>query len=266
MQPRGDSPIYTCHRVPAGQPLDWARATRTPRFADMVTGAPGWWDTRAAMLWDDENLYVAFDVEEPFLEAHQTERDSLVFLENDVELFVDGGDCYYEFEINARGTIYEVFFIWQDAWNGNPRFDHPEFDITRRKALSFGGDYDRAGATFWRGTHPRGLRWAFLDWDFPGLRSAVSLDGTLNDHSDIDRGWRAEIVLPWAGMKHLAGSRPLPPHDGDLWRFFLGRFQKLTAGGREIQPHPAWCATPHGVYDTHLPERWTQVRFSTLQP
>ncbi len=121
-----------------------------------------------------------------------------------------------------------------------------------------------SGPSFWKGTHPRGPRWAFLDWDFPGLRSAVAVDGTINDKSTIDRGWTVELAFPWAGMAHLAGTRSLPPRDGDLWRFFLGRFQKLTANGLEITPHPAWCATPHGVYDTHQPEHWTGVRFSTL--
>jgi hypothetical protein len=231
----------------------------------MVTGDPGWWDTRAAMLWDDRNLYVSFEIEEPFVEACQTERDSLVFLENDVEVFIDGGDCYYEFEINALGTVYEVFFIWQDAYREQARFHTPEFDLTRPKVLSFAGDEDRSGSNFWKGTHPRGVRWAFLDWDFPGLRSAVAVNGTINDKSTIDRGWTVELAFPWAGMAQLAGNRPVPPHDGDLWRFFLGRFQKLTANGREITPHPAWCATPHGVYDTHQPERWTSVRFSTLE-
>jgi hypothetical protein len=43
---------------------------------------------------------------------------------------------------------------------------------------------------------------------------------------------------------------------------FFGRFEKLTAGGVEVQPHPAWCWNRHGVYDTHLPERWTYVHFS----
>jgi len=50
----------------------------------------------------------------------------LIFRENDVEVFIDGGDCYYEFEINALGTIYEVFFIWQDAYKRGGRFDVPE--------------------------------------------------------------------------------------------------------------------------------------------
>ena len=66
--------------------------------------------------------------------AAQTERDSLIFHENDVEVFIDGGDCYYEFEINALGTIYEVFFIWRDAYRRGSRFDVPEFDLLVGKA------------------------------------------------------------------------------------------------------------------------------------
>jgi hypothetical protein len=47
---------------------------------------------------------------------------------------------------------------------------------------------------------------------------------------------------------------------------FFGRFEKLMAGGREIEPHPAWCWTPHGVFDTHLPEKWTRVIFTDRLP
>jgi hypothetical protein len=54
----------------------------------MVTGDPAFFDTRAAALWDNDNLYIAFWVEEPFVEAHLTERDSLIFMENDVEVFM----------------------------------------------------------------------------------------------------------------------------------------------------------------------------------
>lgn len=260
---------YLCYRTAAAPQINgkldkavWQKAPRSPRFVDMVTGEPGFFDTRAAALWDDECLYVAFWVDEPFVEARQTERDSLVFLENDVEVFIDGGDCYYEFEINALGTIYEVFFIWQDAYKRGSRFDFPDFDLVGGKALSFAGDYDRSGATFWKGTHPRGARWAFREWDLAGLQSAVQVTGVLNDRSVVDQGWTVEVAFPWASMKHLAGGRPLPPREGDEWRIFFGRFEKLLSGGREIQPHPAWCWSPHGVFDTHLPDRWTRVVFS----
>jgi hypothetical protein len=260
---------YLCKRVRRAPTVDgrlddavWQAATRSPRFVDMVTGEPAWYGTQAAAVWDDENLYVAFWVEEPFVRARLTERDSLIFQENDVELFIDGGDCYYEFEINALGTVYEVFFVWKDSFGKGSRFDSPEFDVHTRKAYTFGGDYDRQARSFWKGTHPRGTRWAFLDWDFPGLRSAVHVDGRINDDSVIDRGWTVELALPWSGMGPLANGRAIPPREGDEWRMFFGRFQLLRAGGREIEPHPAWCWTPHGIYDTHRPECFTPIRFT----
>jgi Carbohydrate-binding family 9 len=272
--PGGGSDIahYGCRRARHPIRVDgdltkppWRNAVRSPRFVDMATGEPGYFDTRAAALWDDDALYIAFWIEEPFVEASLTERDSLVFLDNDIEVFIDGGDAYYEFEINALGTVYEVFFIWQDAYRRGGRFDVPEFDLIDRKTLSFGGNHDRTAATFWWGTHPRKCRWAFLDWDFPGMQSAVRVDGTVNDRSQVDRGWTVELAFPWAGMKWLADGRALPPEDGDTWRMFFGRFEKLTAGGQEIEPHPAWAWNKHGVYDTHLPERWTYLHFSKAE-
>src|SRR5262245_35906195 len=202
---------YTCYRTHTSSVVDgdltkspWGKASRSPRFVDMVTGDPAIFDTRAAVLWDDDNLYIGFWVEEPFVEARLTERDSLIFMENDVEVFIDGGDCYYEFEINALNTVYEVFFIWQDAYPRGSKFDVPEFDLISHKALSFGGNYDRTGWNFWRCTHPRGVRWAFTDWDFLGMQSAVHVDGVLNNRSVVDKGWTVELAFPWRGMTWLA--------------------------------------------------------------
>jgi hypothetical protein len=184
-------------------------------------------------------------------------------MENDIEVFIDGGDCYYEFEINALNTVYEVFFIWRDAYQRGSRFDVPEFDLLSRKALSFGGNYDRSGWNFWRGTHPRGVRWAFLDWDFPGMQSAVQVDGAINDRSRISKGWTVELALPWSGMNWLANGRSLPPKEGDVWNIFFGRFEKLETAGTLPQPQPAWCWTKHGTLDSHIPEKFTRVKFST---
>jgi hypothetical protein len=261
---------YTCCRTRQPLTIDghltepaWARAPKSPRFVDMVTGGAALLDTRAAALWDDENFYVAVWIEEPFPEAHLTERDSIIFTENDVEVFIDGGDCYYEFEINARNTVYEVFFIWQEAYRRGGKFDVPEFDLLGRKALSFGGNFDRSGEHFWWGSHPRKARWAFVDWDFPGLRSAVHVDGVLNDRSVVSKGWTVELAFPWAGMQWLANGRALPPQAGDVWSVFFGRFERLEISGQLPQPQPAWSWNRLGTFDTHTPERFTRVHFST---
>ncbi|MFM9910545.1 MAG: carbohydrate-binding family 9-like protein [Chitinophagaceae bacterium] len=239
----------------------WQNAQWSHRFVDMVTADLGMYNTQTAILWNDTHLYIAFIAEEPFVEATQTERDSIVFLENDLEVFIDGGDCYYELEVNSANTVYEVFFIWKDAFTKGSKFDIPQFDVHHINAYTFGGDYDRTGATFWKGNHPRGIRWAFTNYDLPGLQTSVQIEGTLNDNSDIDKGWSLEIAIPWSSLGLLANGRSVPPANGDTWTMFLGRFQKLMTGGKEVQPHPATALNSHGIYDTHLPDKWSKIEF-----
>ena len=56
---------YTCYRTNTpiridGRPDEpaWALAPKSSAFVDIVSGEPAWYDTRVAMLWDDENLYL----------------------------------------------------------------------------------------------------------------------------------------------------------------------------------------------------------------
>jgi hypothetical protein len=113
---------YTCFRTPLPLTIHgdlekpvWKYAQKSSRFVHMITGAPGFLNTQAAALWDDEALHIAIWIEEPFVEARLTQQDSTIFQENDVEVFIDGGDCYYEFEVNALNTVYEVFFSMQNT-------------------------------------------------------------------------------------------------------------------------------------------------------
>jgi hypothetical protein len=262
--PAGDLAHYHCHRVDRKIVIDgdldkpcWARALKSGRFVDLVSGKPGIFDTRMAALWDDERFYAAFWIQEPDVRAALHERDSFVWNENDVELFIGGEDCYYEFQINALGTVYEVFYVWQDALRKGSRFDVPEFDLLTCRADVLGGFQDISRY----GRHPRGARWAFMEWDFPGLEAAVWVQGTLNDSSDVDSGWTVELAFPWRGMGVLAGKRPTPPKSGDVWRMDFSRFERLEYCGVKADPHPGWALNRHGVYDSHIPECFSFVHF-----
>ena len=254
---------YTAYRTSTPPRIDgrldhacWQRAPRSPRFSDLISGQPAIHDTRAAVLWDDDNLYVGYWIEEPFIEATLTERDSLIYEGNDVELFVAGQDAYYEFEINALGTIYEVFFVWEEACQRAGYDRLPEFKRDAPGVRPF------EGVGFPQ--HPRGARIGYWNWDFPGLRSAVHIDGTLNDNSDRDRGWRVELALPWRGFAALAApdGRALPPHNGDTWRMDFSRFNTYKAAP-PARDSGGWVWSPHGVWDSHIPELFTHVTFST---
>ena len=254
-------PRYVCRRT-SGIRADgdlgkaqWTAAEWSPRFTDMVTGAPAFYETRSACLWDDEHLYIGFKVAENDIRAMLTERDDLVYTENDVEVFIAGKDCYYELEVNALGTIYEALFIWQDAFKAGGAFEGSrEFALTGDGVDILGGFQDHFD-------HPRGPRWVFRRWDLPGLDVAVAIDGTLNDPTDIDRGWTVEMALPWRGMGCLSDGRPLPPRAGDVWKMNFFRFEALNFNGREIEPSLGWAWARHGVYDSHVPECFVDVVF-----
>lgn len=231
----------------------WINAPKAP-LVDLVTGEPAFLKTQIASLWDNENFYVAFWIEEPNVQAKFTERDSQIYLENDVELFIDGNGCYYEFQINAIGTIYEVFYIWQDAYKKGSRFAIPEFDLLTRNIDVLGGFQDIMRYQ----KHPQGKRWAIMDWDFPGLQSGVQIQGTLNDSSDQDSGWTVELAFPWDGMKSLFG-KSLKPCNNDILRVNFSRFQALQYNSIKSDHHPGWSLNPHKVYDSHIPKCFSCV-------
>ena len=247
---------YTCYRASGPILVDgkldepsWRLAAKSAPFVDIVTGEPAWFDTRVALLWDDEHLYFGFWIEENDVWGTLTERDSKIYEENDVEVFIDGGrGCYYEFEINCLNTVYEVFWIWKDS----PLL--PGFDPAAERVLVLDGVGGHV--------HERGERWGFLDWDFPGLRTAVHVDGAVNSRTKTDRGWTVELAFPWKGMSLLADGRPLPPRDGDIWRIDCSRFEKTGRNGEELDPCVGWTWNRHGYYDSHIPEVFPYVTFS----
>jgi len=236
----------------------WRDARHSPRFVDMVSGEPALYDTRVACQWDDERFYVAYWVEEPQVRATLTERDSFIWKDNDVELFVAGDDCYYELEINALGTVYEAFFVWQDALVRGSRLERAGFDPLARNVDMLGGFQD---ASRW-GKHPRGRRYAFLDFDLAGLETAVRVDGSINDPATTDRGWTVEMALPWTSLAVLFDGRALPPREGEILRCDFSRFEALRVHGKPLAENPGMSLNPHGVYDSHIPESFSVVHFT----
>jgi hypothetical protein len=186
--------------------------------------------TRMKMLWDDAALYIAAELEEPHVWATLMDHDAIIYHDNDFEVFLDtDGDShlYGELELNALNTT---------------------FDLLLPKPYKDGGR-------------------AVIGWEVIGLKSAVHVNGTLNDPSDTDRGWTVEIRWPWAGLKELTGV-PVPPKDGDQWRINFSRVQWDTevVGGRyqkvKGRKEHNWVWSPQGVIDMHRPERWGYLQFS----
>lgn len=191
-------------------------------------------DTRVKMLWDDDYFYVGAELRDPHVWGKITTHDAVIFQDPDFEVFIDpNGDNheYYEFEINALGTFWDLFL---------PK---PYKDDGR----------------------------AINAWEIAGLKSAIFVDGTINDPRDIDRGWSVEIAFPWRVLAEQA-RRAAPPRDNDRWRVNFSRVQWPidTTSGRYAKLKDArednWVWSPQHVVDMHRPEQWGYVQFTSRAP
>ena len=214
----------------------WKSAPWTDEFNDIegdVRPRPRF-RTKAKMLWDDTYFYFGAELQEPHVWATLTQRDTVIFYDNDFEIFIDpNGDNheYYEFEMNALNTVWDLFL---------PK------------------PYKDKGS-------------AVDAWNIDGLKTAVHIRGTINNPADVDSGWSVEIAMPWSALKEFA-HRPVPPNEGDQWRVNFSRVEWLheivggtyrkVAGKREDN----WVWSPQWVVDMHRPELWGYVQFSSAVP
>jgi len=208
----------------------WDSAAWSPLFVDIRGGgaAKPRFATRMKMIWNHQFLFVGAQMQEPDLWGTIRTRDSVIYRDNDFEVFIDpDGDSrkYVELEINALGTVWDLLLM---------------------RTYKEGGP-------------------AITSWNIKGLQSAVHLDGTINNPADQDSGWTVEIAIPWATFDTL-GTMSVPPRPGDQWRMNFSRVEwKLeTVAGEYRKPHQKednWVWSPQGVVNMHLPDRWGTVVF-----
>jgi hypothetical protein len=233
----GQPKQYECHRAGGTVKIDgrldestWTKAAWTNAFIDIVgpEGVKPRFQTRVKMLWDDEYLYIGAEMEEPDVWATLTAHDSVIFRDNDFEVFLNPtGDAlkYFEFEINALNTGWDLFLP---------------------KSYSKGGKADNS-------------------WEMPGYKSAVAIDGTINDPRDRDKGWSVELALPWSSFMERSGKGR--PAEGDSWRVNFSRVEwqvRVVDGKYEKLPglkEDNWVWSPQGKVSMHIPEKWGVARF-----
>ena len=230
---------YVCYRATRAPRLDgslddaaWRAAPWSAEFVDIegaAKPAPRF-RTRVKMLWDDRYLYVGAALQEPDVWGTITQRDAVIFHDNDFEMFIDpDGDAkqYAELEINALNTVWDLFL-----------------DVPYRD----GGHADDA-------------------WNIDGLRSGVRAHGTLNRPTDVDSGWTVTLAIPWPSLAR-ASHTAAAPRPGQRWRINYSRVEwRTTVVDSAYRKLPGlkednWVWSPQGVVDMHQPERWGLVEFS----
>ncbi|GGF91729.1 carbohydrate-binding family 9-like protein [Paenibacillus aceti] len=236
---------YICRRAAGPLVLDgrldkpfWQGAEWTEDFVDIegdLRPRPAK-QTRVKMLWDDEYFYFGAELIEDQIWATLTERDSVIFYDNDFEIFIDpDGDThqYYEFEMNALNTVWDLLLV-KPYRDGGPPVN---------------------------------------GWDISGLKTAVHIDGELNCPDAENRKWSVEVAIPWKILKECA-PEVRSPLAGEFWRVNFSRVEWRTEvkDGKYSkvinpdtgQPYPEdnWVWSPMGIINMHYPELWGYVVFA----
>lgn len=239
---QGQKVYYCCRAVDTilidgvCSPAEWAGAQWTDGFVEIAPGAPvPLYDTRVKLLWDDDYLYIFAILDDPHIWARLSQRDTVVFYDNDFEVFIDpDGDThnYLELEVNARGTLWDLLL------------SRPYRDLGK----------------------------AITSYNLNGMKMAIGIRGTLNYPFDSDTAWTVEMALP---MRSLTALSPFPvkPYEGEAWRVNFSRVQWPTAvkdssyikvsHSADTPDHPEmnWVWSPFESIDMHQPEAWGYLVF-----
>lgn len=250
-------PIYYCRKARETLELDgnlekqfWRDIPFSDSFLDI--SGPAFptprFRTRVKLCWDNENLYIGALLEGDEIWANITERDSVIYYDNDFEVFIDpcsSGHHYMELEMNALNT---------------------QWDLMLTRPYRDGGRSVSA-------------------WNIPGLETAVRIEGDLNNPCADNRFWSAEIKIPFAGLLEAYDLEENPPElercypcrrvprPGEFWRMNFSRVQwrvskdgayrKLTDENGRWLPEDNWVWAPTGMIDIHCPEFWGFVFFTS---
>ncbi|MCL3782589.1 carbohydrate-binding family 9-like protein [Prolixibacteraceae bacterium JC049] len=234
---------YVCYQAESPLMIDgnlnepsWEKAEWTEYFQDIEGSRKPTprFKTRAKMLWDDKYLYVAAEMDEPHIWGKLTERDCVIFHDNDFEVFIDpDGDThgYYEFEMNALNTVWDLLLV-QPYRDQTQVLDH---------------------------------------FNFNGLKTAVNIHGSINNPNDTDKKWTVEMAFPLDAFEYNSGNKAKA---GAQWRINFSRVEWRTVVKdgkyeKEINPKTGksypednWVWSPQGEIAMHMPEMWGFLQFS----
>lgn len=233
---------YTVYYVQESMKMDgkatehaWQKAPWTQDFVDIANQIKPKYRTHLKMLWNDTHLYFYAELEDPHIWATLKQKDTVIFYNNDFEIFIkpdDDTQNYYEFEVNAHNTLWDLFLP---------------------KPYRDGGK-------------------ALTNWDCRGIQTAVQIEGTLNQPKDKDTYWSVEMALPWRAIYETFDGNSKAPKNKIWrmnfsrvhWDFDLTnhRYSRKKIKNQYL-PEQNWVWSPQEVVAMHEPEKWGFVKFST---
>ncbi|WP_430934894.1 carbohydrate-binding family 9-like protein [Saccharicrinis sp. 156] len=153
-------------------------------------------NTTLKMLWDDDHIYLFYECKDKYITARMKDRDGWTFVDDCAEIFLipsnDKIDMHFGFELNLYKTANDFVFINDVHKDGN-------FVV---KAYN------------------------------PEYKVEVTIDGTINDNSDIDNGWTMEMAIPIEAFYTVGPVTPV--EEGAIWTFMAIRQDRNEVEGQRV--------------------------------
>ena len=214
----------------------WKKSIFSEDFIDIEGVIKPKQKTNMKMMWDEKFLYIFAKLEENHIWGDITERDKIIYYNNDFEVFINPNNhvfSYGEIEINALGT---------------------EWDLFLNKPYRLKGKADSK-------------------WNIKELKSAVFINGTINNPNDIDNYWTVEMAIPIKEISQLKDPFDYHyPKSNDIWRINFsrvnwdyelnkGKYSRKKENGKYL-PEYNWVWSSQGLINMHVPENWGFLVFS----
>ena len=220
-------------------------------FLGIADASEPTFQTLAHLLWDDDYLYVGFDLHDPDVWSRSALRDNDCSKEYAERAFISQGVFTPEWRRLECNIMHMDKFVKVLIDPDNDGENYMEFQINPVNNI-FDALYSQGFQEKW-GDRERGENVA---WTCPGLLTAVHIEGTLNAPHDVDKGWCMEMALPWKALAPFTKGA-CPPKAGDVWGAHLGRIHKQ----KTEDPNIYWTWPVIGSLNCHLPSTYGHLVF-----
>jgi len=155
-----------------------------------IDGGKPSYPTTVRVTYDDKNLYIGFECQDPDAASTIMEKDGPIYTQEYISVYIDAGSdskTYAVIDVAPTGAVNDKFVL---SYN----------DGEINKILS--------------------------DWNCEGLRTSVSVYGGGARPGTQDRFWTVELALP---LDEFVTASHIPPYPEDTWRINFYRVD-LTDG------------------------------------
>lgn len=180
--------------------------------------------TKFRMLWDEENIYLFFECEDKFINARETKRDGMPFFDDCAEIFFTpapvSSNTHICFEVNIFKAVNDLVYV---------------------------NNFNQGNGLPVKGYNPE------------NVKIGVHINGTVNDNSDIDKGWTMEFAIPKEAF--LGADRHYPIKAGNKWAFLALRQGRNEVEGQRRVTSTIFPVENFKEKDVHQPNMFGLMEF-----